>query len=99
MQISGWTQQQQLLQQHLPAQIPNGMAVGPAMPVQQPAAQLSNNLASLLPANILQDVFRMSVPVGSSPDDDSLLVQVLKGSVEKGQTYKQAIETLHGVGH
>ena len=39
----------------------------------------------------------MSVPVGNSQNDDDLLVKALKGSTERGQTYKQAIETLHGV--
>lgn len=51
----------------------------------------------MVPANILQDVFRLSVPVGNNPNDDALLIKVLKESAGKGQTYKQAIETLHGV--
>lgn len=71
------------------------MLNGMSNPIQQ-VSQLSSNLG-LLPANILQDVFRLSVPVGASTNDETLLVQVLKGSVEKGQTYKQALETLHGV--
>lgn len=72
------------------------MAVGPPLQVQQ-TPQFTNNLASMLPANILQEVFRMSVPVGNSPNDDDILVKALKESTEKGKTYKQAIETLHGV--
>lgn len=36
-------------------------------------------------------------PVGSLPDDDSRLAQALHDSTNKGQTYKQAIEGLHGV--
>jgi hypothetical protein len=96
IQNSTWPQQQAQPQQHLPpSHISNGMSVGLPLPMQ---AQFNNNLG-LLPANILQDVFRLSVPVGSSSNDDTLLVQVLKASAEKGQTYKQAIETLHGVSH
>jgi hypothetical protein len=95
MQNNAWPQQQpQQHQQPLPNS--NGMPVG--LPVSMQQAQFNNNLG-LLPANILQDVFRLSVPVGSSPNDDTLLVQVLKDSAQKGQTYKQAIETLHGVSH
>jgi hypothetical protein len=89
VQNNAWPQQQ--------PQIPNGMPVGLPVSMQQ-APQFNNNLG-LLPANILQDVFRLSVPVGSSPNDDTLLVQALRDSAQKGQTYKQAIETLHGVRH
>ena len=35
--------------------------------------------------------------VGSLPDDDSRLAQVLSQSTAQGKTYKQAIETLNGV--
>jgi hypothetical protein len=98
MQNNAWPLQQSQQQHHLPPnQILNGMSVGHPVPMQQ-TPQFDNNLG-LLPANILQDVFRLSVPVGSSPNDDTLLVQVLKDSAQKGQTYKQAIETLHGVSH
>jgi hypothetical protein len=96
VQNNAWQQQQSQLQQPAPPnQISNGMSVGLPVPMQQ-TPQFNNNMG-LLPANILQDVFRLSVPVGSSTNDDTLLVQVLKQSAEKGQTYKQAIETLHGV--
>jgi hypothetical protein len=96
MQNNAWTQQQPQQQQNVaPNQMLNGMSVGHPVSMQQ--TPLFNNNLGLLPANILQDVFRLSVPVGSSPNDDSSLVQVLKDSAEKGQTYKQAIETLHGV--
>lgn len=99
-QASGGWQQQQQLQQPLQPQIPNGMPIGQPTPMpQQTLASFNASLASLFPANILQDVFRMSAPVGFAPDDDALLVQTLKDSTEKGQTYKQAIETLHGVCH
>jgi hypothetical protein len=95
-QNNAWSHQQSSQQLQLPPnQILNGMSVGHPVPMQQ-TPQFNNNLG-LLPANILQDVFRLSVPVGSSPNDDTLLVQVLRDSVQKGQTYKQAIETLHGV--
>lgn len=101
IQSNGWPQQQQ--QQPMPQiQIPNG-SMPPTVPMQPLVspinAMASNNTNSLglLPANILQDVFRLSVPVGTSSNDDTLLVQVLKESVQRGQTYKQAIETLHGV--
>lgn len=94
---NGWPQQPQQQQSQPPTPIStNGMAVGPPLQVQQ-TPQFTNNLASMLPANILQEVFRMSVPVGNSPNDDDILVKALKESTEKGKTYKQAIETLHGV--
>lgn len=104
MQNNGWPQHQQQNQQPMPQiQIPNG-GMPAAVPTMHPHvspinAMGSNNTNSLglLPANILQDVFRLSVPVGTSPNDDTLLVQVLKESTQRGQTYKQAIETLHGV--
>ncbi|KIM85138.1 hypothetical protein PILCRDRAFT_817120 [Piloderma croceum F 1598] len=92
VQNNAWPQQQQPQQQQ---QVPNGMPVG--LPVSMQQAPQFNNSLGLLPANILQDVFRLSVPVGSSPNDDTLLVQVLRDSAKRGQTYKQAIETLHGV--
>lgn len=103
MQNNGWSQQQQHQQSPSQIQIPNG-GMSAAVPMMQPQLSPINTMASnnanslgLLPANILQDVFRLSVPVGTSPNDDTLLVQVLKESTQRGQTYKQAIETLHGV--
>lgn len=94
---NGWPHHHQQHQSQPPTPIStNGMAVGPPLQVQQ-TPQFTNNLASMLPANILQEVFRMSVPVGNSQNDDDLLVKALKASTERGQTYKQAIETLHGV--
>lgn len=102
LQNNVWPQQHQ---QSMPTmQMPNGMPNGIAVGAMQQVPPINTNTninhnhnLGLLPANILQDVFRLSVPVGTSPNDDTLLVQVLKESVQKGQTYKQAIETLHGV--
>lgn len=57
-----------------------------------------NNLASTFPANAVDNLFRMVHPVGSSPDDDSVLARALRESEMNGTTYKQAMEGLHGVG-
>jgi hypothetical protein len=56
-----------------------------------------NNSGPTLPVHVADDVFRMIHPVGSSPDDDRLLAQAIHDSVMNGQTYRQAIEGLHGV--
>jgi len=46
----------------------------------------------------MQDFLRMSTPVGSSPNDDTILAQALHESRQMGKTYRQALEGLHGVG-
>jgi hypothetical protein len=54
-----------------------------------------NTHTSMLPMSGMQD----TSPVGSSPNDDVLLAEALLRSSDKGQTYKQALESLHGVRH
>lgn len=48
---------------------------------------------------LVQDALRlsMSAPVGSSPNDEPIMIQALYDSTLNGQTYKQALESLHGV--
>jgi hypothetical protein len=72
--------------------LPNGIAS--ASPMQH---YLSLDNLGSLPANVADNVFRMTHPVGSSPNDDSLLAQALHDSAKSGKTYRQAIEGLHGV--
>ena len=47
----------------------------------------------------MQDFLRLSTPVGSSPNDGTILAQALHESRQAGRTYRQALEGLHGVGH
>jgi hypothetical protein len=63
--------------------------------------QSHNGLASLpyISQQLVQDALRMSAPVGSSPNDEAIMVQILYESSVSGQTYKQALESLHGVRH
>ncbi|TFK56951.1 hypothetical protein OE88DRAFT_77269 [Heliocybe sulcata] len=64
----------------------------------QSQAPPAMNLASLLPVNnILTDAMRMMVPVGSSPDDEKILIRALLDSPSRQQTYRQALDSLHGV--
>ncbi|KZT72787.1 hypothetical protein DAEQUDRAFT_808770 [Daedalea quercina L-15889] len=50
--------------------------------------------------HILNDYKKVRHPVGSCPDDDDLLAKTLYESDEKGQTYRQALESLDNVhGH
>ncbi|EGO30923.1 hypothetical protein SERLADRAFT_345204 [Serpula lacrymans var. lacrymans S7.9] len=39
----------------------------------------------------------MNTPVGSAPNDDVVIARALFDSKDKGQTYKQALDALHGV--
>ena len=59
----------------------------------------SFDLSSLVPQQIMQDFLRLSTPVGSSQNDDTILAQALHESRQSGKTYRQALEGLHGVGH
>jgi hypothetical protein len=61
--------------------------------------QLHSSFRHLDPihANVTDDVFRMIHPVGSAPNDDNLLAQALHDSATNGTSYRQAIESLHGV--
>lgn len=59
----------------------------------QSAVPAFNAYASMLSTMTMQG----SSPVGSLPGDDFFLAQALHRSTDMGQTYKQAIESLHGV--
>jgi hypothetical protein len=84
--------------QSFPAPIQNGMGShnGSLMQNQNALAMLS--AMPLLPPQIVQDALRMCTPVGSSSNDEFLMTQVLYDSTANGQTYRQALESLHGVG-
>ncbi|EPQ60523.1 hypothetical protein GLOTRDRAFT_135196 [Gloeophyllum trabeum ATCC 11539] len=92
-------------QQHQPHMHPNGApglngahGVGPNPWLSQSQAPPGMNIASLLPVNnILTDAMRMMVPVGSSPDDEKILIRALLDSSSRNQTYRQALDSLHGV--
>lgn len=49
------------------------------------------------PQQFVQDFLRLTIPVGQSPNDDSILAQALFDSKLSGRTYRQALEGLHGV--
>ncbi|KAG9314239.1 hypothetical protein JVU11DRAFT_5026 [Chiua virens] len=55
------------------------------------------DISSVVPQQIMQDFLRLSTPVGSSPNDDTILAQALHESKQTGKTYRQALEALHGV--
>ncbi|KAF8898901.1 hypothetical protein BD779DRAFT_1795470 [Infundibulicybe gibba] len=76
-----WTNQMQ--QQSFPnGLLPNGM-------------QSMNNVnIPFLHQQVIQDALRMSAPVEAS--DEGLLIQVLLDSRKKGETYKDALNSLHG---
>ena len=46
---------------------------------------------------MFQDFLTMTDPVGTFPNDDSILVQAIVNGVQNGKTHREAIETLHGV--
>ncbi|KAG2159707.1 uncharacterized protein EDB93DRAFT_1259894 [Suillus bovinus] len=55
------------------------------------------DLASVVPQQLMQDFLRLTIPVGQSPNDDSILAQALFDCKQSGKTYRQALEGLHGV--
>lgn len=59
--------------------------------------QASNFGLQMAMGQIMTDALKMIVPVGSSPNDEELLVQALVESEGKGQTYRSALDALHGV--
>ena len=95
-------------QQSQPVQLPSAPTSGPqaqAQGYQNPPQYYQNHssnpfdLSSIVPQQIMQDFLRLSTPVGSSPNDDTILAQALHESRQAGRTYRQALEGLHGVGH
>ena len=88
----------------------NGIPQNPLLGLQQngissaqllsalPQFQQGPNIAvQMAMGQIMTDAFKMLVPVGSSPNDEELLVQALAESEGKGQTYRVALDALHGV--
>lgn len=61
--------------------------------------QQSLDQASGFPQQFMQEVLRLSTPVGQSPNDDTILAQALYDGKRNGKTYKQVLEGLHGVCH
>jgi hypothetical protein len=80
--------------QHHPS-LPTGIFGASLMPQTSP---FNINISGPTPpAHVADDILRMIYPVGSSPDDDTILAQILRDSATNGKTYRQAIEGLHGV--
>ncbi|KAG8219690.1 hypothetical protein J3R82DRAFT_645 [Butyriboletus roseoflavus] len=93
-------------QQSQPAQLPSAPSSLPQMQAQsylnppqyyQNHNSLPPDFSPMLPQQIMQDFLRLSTPVGSSPNDDTILAQALHESRQTGKTYRQALEGLHGV--
>ncbi|KAG2369471.1 hypothetical protein BDR07DRAFT_1477088 [Suillus spraguei] len=84
-----------IAQQHQPNSnvlaAPNGNSIQHAFP------NPSFDLASVVPQQFMQDFLRLTIPVGQSPNDDSILAQALFDCKQSGKTYRQALEGLHGV--
>ena len=59
---------------------------------QQQSAAAQFNVGQLL-----NDAIKLSSPIGSKPDDEELLIQALCASEKKNQSYRLALEGLHGV--
>ncbi|KAF9229127.1 hypothetical protein BS17DRAFT_689378 [Gyrodon lividus] len=100
-QTTSW-QQSQPMQHTLPngpmpqmQMQPQGYPIPPQF--HQTHNTLPFDLTSIVPQQIMQDVLRLSTPVGSSPNDDTILAQALYESKQNGKTYRQALEGLHGV--
>ncbi|EIW86857.1 hypothetical protein CONPUDRAFT_148902 [Coniophora puteana RWD-64-598 SS2] len=55
------------------------------------------SFASFLQPNVVQDLIRLSTPVGQFPNDDLLLTQALADAKRSGKSYRQALDNLHGV--
>lgn len=56
---------------------------------------MSNLGLSYLPQNVLQDALALSVPVESL--DEPVLVQQIMDGLRRGETYKEILNSLHGV--
>jgi len=84
MQNNPWSQQQFL---------PSGMVGMPSVQRNQSQVPAYNTRGMAVPANSL---YVGVTRVGCALDDENL-AQALHDSTDRGQTYKQAIEGLHGV--
>lgn len=63
-----------------------------AMLQQQQSAATQFNVGQLL-----TDAIKLSSPVGNMPDDEETLIKALCESEKKGESYRMALEGLHGV--
>ncbi|KIJ21890.1 hypothetical protein PAXINDRAFT_173914 [Paxillus involutus ATCC 200175] len=97
---TSWQHSQPMQHHTVPsAPMPQMQPQGYSMPPQfhQTQNTLPFDLTSIVPQQIMQDVLRLSTPVGSSSNDDTILAQALYESKQNGKTYRQALEGLHGV--
>lgn len=93
--------------QQVPQQVPHQQAVQymhqqmpnmgfPGFPgMQHPMFNQQNSGAGLM--SVLTEALRLSSPIGSSPNDEEILVQTLYESESRGLTYRAALEGLQGV--
>ncbi|KAI0963725.1 hypothetical protein AcW1_000720 [Taiwanofungus camphoratus] len=66
--------------------------------IQQTGSMLTQSPAGLaMIQGLINDALKMSIPVGNCLDDETRLVRALHDSEGKGQTYRQALEALHGI--
>lgn len=98
---SPWQQSQLVQLPSAPTSVPQMQAQSYPNPPQyyQNHNSLPFDFSSIVPQQIMQDFLRLSTPVGSSSNDDTILAQALHDSRQTGKTYRQALEGLHGVGH
>lgn len=84
-----------MAQQNQPnVNVPAPLNVNPA---QHAFPNSTFDIASVVPQQLMQDFLRLTIPVGQSPNDDSILAQALFDCKQSGRTYRQALEGLHGV--
>ncbi|KAF9244561.1 hypothetical protein BU15DRAFT_71533 [Melanogaster broomeanus] len=96
---TSWQQSHPVQQHTVSSQMPQIQPQGYPMPPQlhQTQTSLPFDISSIVPQQIMQDFMRLSTPVGSSQNDDTILAQALSESRQNGKTYRQALEGLHGV--
>lgn len=62
--------------------------------ISQPTTSEESNILS---GQIWANLLKMSLPIGTSSNDEDILVDTLCKSSKRRQTYKEALESLHGV--
>ncbi|KAJ6621586.1 hypothetical protein B0H10DRAFT_1910555 [Mycena sp. CBHHK59/15] len=86
-----------------PAQVPHSQQFNPAWSSQMPPHGYHNGMAAMsampfFPQQVLHDAFALSQPV--EPVDEPILLKALVESRSRGETYKDALNKLHGTaGH
>ncbi|KAJ7786155.1 hypothetical protein B0H16DRAFT_19971 [Mycena metata] len=94
-----WMQQQQHYSH--PSQVQQHAQYPPAWQNQMPPQGFHNGMAGLphfIPQQVLHDAFALSHPV--EPVDEPVLLKALVESRSRGETYKDALNRLHGMsGH